>query len=926
MTAHEHIEHIDASTLLGATGRRLVLTGALGLALAGLSMQSIPTAALAQEPQESQSADAGKDADSPVPSDAAATAEPAEDPAAAPAAGSDEADAQQPAQAVTSQADGYVTVPLDNLLNAGLLGDASESGAADGTGEVGARQAGSESTPESMAAPETGAPDGAQASAAVEAPAIGFVYVDMSRIEAGQTQSIAVVFDDESLALTSATLTYATSDGSTFQVGATAIAGNAALFQFAPLWSDTYTLLGVDLTAAGLVDSDGSELALTSSLVAEGASPCTFEATGAGFDLGARMLMASAVAAPYAGSAAQGEATTTFTLDAGDEMLEASDLATSLVRAVGATGSSVFTLGDDGILTVALDPGHGGYDSGAVGVGGMLEKDANWSIALYAKAALEKIPGVRVVLTRSENECPEINTRAQVARDANADVYVSIHNNSADNSPAANGCEVYYPNPTSTWKYAETSVPGEQLAEAIQDKLTALGLADRGIATRILTPSQEGIDRYGNSYGYPDDPTDVGDYYALIRYPRLYGIPAVVVEHAFVTNPDDASKLTSDTWLRAMGEADAQAILDCYAEVLTPADPNGGTEQHIGDGWYYVFPDGTQAVSEFLDLGSKTVYYGDDGAMLYGEQQIDGAWYYFDTWDGHMATGLTTLPDGRTVYYGTDGAMRYGEQNVDGAWRYFDTWDGHMVTGITEIPDNLLGGTKTVYYDAEGAMAHGEAHIGDGWYYFDTWDGHMATGLTVLPDGRTVYYGTDGAMRYGWQEIDGARRYFDTWDGHMATGLTWIGSASYLFDSDGAIVRGEAHVDGAWRYFDPTDGHMATGFTSVPDNLNGGTKMVFYGPDGAMRYGEQHIGDGWYYFDTWDGHMATGLTTLPDGRRVLYGDDGAMRYGWQRVSGRWCNFDTWDGHLLASMSADFAGHTPDASWMPDIPSITGTNA
>ena len=65
--------------------------------------------------------------------------------------------------------------------------------------------------------------------------------------------------------------------------------------------------------------------------------------------------------------------------------------------------------------------------------------------------------------------------------------------------------------------------------------------------------------------------------------------------------------------------------------------------------------------------------------MRYGEQRIDGKWYFFDYKLGSMATGFTTLPYGKRVYYGDDGAMRYGEQRIDGEIHYFDPKTGEII-------------------------------------------------------------------------------------------------------------------------------------------------------------------------------------------------------------------------------------------------------
>ena len=75
----------------------------------------------------------------------------------------------------------------------------------------------------------------------------------------------------------------------------------------------------------------------------------------------------------------------------------------------------------------------------------------------------------------------------------------------------------------------------------------------------------------------------------------------------------------------------------------------------------------------------KKVYYGEDGAMRFGEQKIDGKWYFFDYNDGAMVTGLTTLPYGKRVYYGEDGSMRFGEQIIEGEIHFFDPHTGETI-------------------------------------------------------------------------------------------------------------------------------------------------------------------------------------------------------------------------------------------------------
>ncbi|MEY8661371.1 GH25 family lysozyme [Ligilactobacillus faecis] len=265
---------------------------------------------------------------------------------------------------------------------------------------------------------------------------------------------------------------------------------------------------------------------------------------------------------------------------------------------------------------------------------------------------------------------------------------------------------------------------------------------------------------------------------------------------------------------------------------------------------------------------NKTVYYNGKGQMLYGWQWVDNATRYFDTFDGKMTTGqrkinghwylfngkgemqrgLQYIPDQKkTVYYNQDGWMLYGWQWVNNATRYFDTFDGKMTTGqrlinghwylfndkgemqrgFQYIPDQK----KTVYYNQDGWMLYGQQKIEGHWYNFDTFDGKMKTGFVTIPEqNKTVYYNEKGQMLYGWQWAGNATRYFDTFDGKMTTGQRLINGHWYLFNDKGEMQRG---------------------FQYIPDQK----KTVYYNQDGWMLYGEQIIAGKKYYFDPVTGAM-----------------------------------------------------------------------
>ena len=166
--------------------------------------------------------------------------------------------------------------------------------------------------------------------------------------------------------------------------------------------------------------------------------------------------------------------------------------------------------------------------------------------------------------------------------------------------------------------------------------------------------------------------------------------------------------------------------------------------------------------------GGKTVYYGSDGKMAYGEQTIDGKQYYLKLGTGARFAGwrrVVTTRDHRVhnwVYYGSDGAMLHGEGKVSGYWYFFDDGTSKSNGRVTYGWKNL--GSKIVYYSwPEGKMQYGEQKIGGAWYYLNPMTGARKTGWQYLNSngGKTVYYGSDGKMVYGTQYIDGQKYYFD---------------------------------------------------------------------------------------------------------------------------------------------------------------------
>lgn len=210
-------------------------------------------------------------------------------------------------------------------------------------------------------------------------------------------------------------------------------------------------------------------------------------------------------------------------------------------------------------LVVVLDAGHDNVHVGASG-NGLKEELLNLKITQACKAELETYEGVKVYLVRDSESCPyggwdiggaaKCNLkRVDFAVSVGADVYVALHNNSSESS-SPRGTGVYYP----TRNYnAQCGATGSALAQSIQDQLLTTGLHDRGIQVRYSEDNTR----------YPDG--SLADYYGIIKNNKLKGIPAVIVEHAFLTNAQDVAEfLSTDEKLATLGKLDATGIARYY--------------------------------------------------------------------------------------------------------------------------------------------------------------------------------------------------------------------------------------------------------------------------------------------------------------------------------------------------------------------------
>lgn len=250
------------------------------------------------------------------------------------------------------------------------------------------------------------------------------------------------------------------------------------------------------------------------------------------------------------------------------------------VMALVDENSDIATQANEGV-TICLDPGHGGNDSGAIGINNVYEKNLTLKIAQYCKQELEKY-NCHVVMTRTGDTNPSLEDRANFAKSQGAQYLISIHLNSAAGGGAV-GAEVYYPN--THWR-PDISQNGKNVAQAIQNQLVSLGIRDRGIKFRTIDTNE-----YPDPYRYDDG--SVADYYGIIRNAKYNGLTGMIIEHCFINNVSDYNNyLNSDAKLQKLGVADANGIVSALGltkaseNSVVSSSPSISYQTHVQDyGW-----------------------------------------------------------------------------------------------------------------------------------------------------------------------------------------------------------------------------------------------------------------------------------------------------------------------------------------------------
>lgn len=223
------------------------------------------------------------------------------------------------------------------------------------------------------------------------------------------------------------------------------------------------------------------------------------------------------------------------------------------------------------MVTIALDPGHGGEDPGATGATGVHEKDIVLEVAKRLKAKLEDMPNTRVMLTRDADFFVPLGQRVEKARKVQADLFVSIHAD-AFVERTARGSSVFVLSEKGASSSAARWLANDQNKADLIGGVN-LGTHDRELASVLIDLSQTAQINDSMKLGKAVL-TEIGGInrlhrgvveqagFAVLKAPD---IPSILVETAFISNPEEEARLKDDAYQNQLADAITKGIKRYFA-------------------------------------------------------------------------------------------------------------------------------------------------------------------------------------------------------------------------------------------------------------------------------------------------------------------------------------------------------------------------
>jgi N-acetylmuramoyl-L-alanine amidase len=233
-------------------------------------------------------------------------------------------------------------------------------------------------------------------------------------------------------------------------------------------------------------------------------------------------------------------------------------------------------------FTIVIDAGHGGTETGAIGPGGLQEKDATLQIARRLAATLPRLLSCRVILTRDSDSVISLDDRTAVANHEKADLFLSVHANSS-RAAGAHGSETYYLSLEASDKIAQDVASRENTLSPAAPGPGGEGLNARSpvldfilwdlAQSAHLKDSSELADAIQKELNVLSGTDNRGIKQAPFRVLVGATMPAVLVETAFISNPEEEKKLASPVFQQNVAEGVGKAITAYFGRRRAGAAP-----------------------------------------------------------------------------------------------------------------------------------------------------------------------------------------------------------------------------------------------------------------------------------------------------------------------------------------------------------------
>lgn len=246
-----------------------------------------------------------------------------------------------------------------------------------------------------------------------------------------------------------------------------------------------------------------------------------------------------------------------------EKALASQILTTSAVA--GGKGDRIVQKSSEDGFNIVIDPGHGGIDSGAIGISGTMEKQVTLAFSEQLAERLNKFPGLKARLTREDDRFIALDERVRSARQLNAHLLISIHADTIRDK-SLRGATVYTLSEKASDEVAHAVAQQENLSDAIGG--VSAQVDDQNVADILIDLTRRETKQFSNQFArvmveslkHKTQMINNPHRSAGFRVLKAPDVPSVLVELGYLSNPEDEMSVSDPKWQAGLADEMAQAI------------------------------------------------------------------------------------------------------------------------------------------------------------------------------------------------------------------------------------------------------------------------------------------------------------------------------------------------------------------------------